>query len=281
MEHPEQERGGVRRRTLVPACVLTGVLAGALALAGCGSAAPTSDPATSRLTQGLPSTPATTDGTAASGSPTDGPFGPDGPDASDTPDPALSGQATPTLPPGDPGTTTPPPTGHDPRHRVTDVPVTSLVDTASLGAVAGGTWVKAPAAGSWCSAPRTGPAGSSRAQLLTATPAGTPGRVVESVTAHGSAAAAADAVAATTARLQDCGLVVDRDPRLGQVSEQLTGDLPDGAGGTDHVVALVLASERVGVVLIASGSAAQQGVWESLADLALGSSCAASPDGCH
>jgi hypothetical protein len=88
-------------------------------------------------------------------------------------------------------------------------------------------------------------------------------------------------IAGESSRLQACGLVVDRDPRLGQVSEQLTGDLPDGAGGTDHVVALVLASERVGVVPMASGPAAQQGAWESLADLALGSSCAASPDGCH
>ncbi|HEX4700385.1 MAG TPA: hypothetical protein VH857_13640 [Actinomycetes bacterium] len=281
MDHPEQERRGGRPRTLAPAWVLAGALAGSIALAGCGSATPTSDPATSRMTHGLPSAPASPDRTAATGRTTSGPFGPDGPGASDAPDPALSGQATPTLPPGDPGTTTPPPTGHDPRHRVTDVPATALVDTASLGAVAGGTWVETSTPSSWCSAPRTGPAASSRSQLLTATPAGTSGRVVESVTAHDSAAAAADAVAATTARLQGCGLVVDRDPRLGQASEQLTGELPDGAGGTDDVVALVLASERVGVVLVASGRAAQQGAWESLADLALGSSCAASPDGCH
>jgi hypothetical protein len=280
VDHPELEPRGGRGRSLAPAWVLAGVLAGALVLVGCGSASPTSDPATSRLTHGLPSAPATA-ATAATGGTTDGPFGPDGPAATDAPDPALSGQATPTLPPGDPGTTTPPPTGHDPRHRVTHVPATALLDTAALAAVAGGTWVERPTPSSWCSAPRTGPAASSRSQLLTATPAGTPGRVVESVTAHDSAAAAADAVAATTARLQECGLVVDRDPRLGQVSEQLTGELPDGAGGTDQVVALVLASEHVGVVLMASGPAAEQGAWESLADLALGSSCAASPDGCH
>jgi hypothetical protein len=275
---PRRDR---RRRVLGPIWAPAVVLAGALVLAGCGSATPAPAQGASRLTRGLPSAPASPDRTIATTSTTGGPFGPDGPDASDTPDPALSGQATPTLPPGDPGTTTPPPTGHDPRQRVTDVPAAALVDTASLGTVAGGTWVKTPTPGSWCSAPRTGPAASSRSQLLTATPAGTPGRVVESVTAHDSAAAAADAVAATTARLQACGLVVDRDPRLGQVSEQLTGELPDGAGGTVHVVALVLASERVGVVLMASGSAAEQGAWESLADLALGSSCAASPDGCH
>jgi hypothetical protein len=271
-----------RRRVLAPIWAPAVVLAGALVLAGCGSATPAPAQGAGRLTRGLPSAPASPDRTIATTSTTGGPLGPDGPDASDTPDPALSGQATPTLPPGDPGTTTPPPTGHDPRHRITDVPAAALVDTASLGTVAGGTWVKTPTPGSWCSAPRTGPAASSRSQLLTATAAGTPGRVVESVTAHDSAAAAADAVAATTARLQACGLVVDRDPRLGQVSEQLTGELlPDGAGGTVHVVALVLASERVGVVLMASGSAAEQAAWESLADLALGSSCAASPDGCH
>jgi hypothetical protein len=277
VDDPERQHRGRRRRTFAPAVVL----AGALVLAGCGSATPASDPATNRLTQGLPSAPASPDRTTATGSTADGPFGPDGPDASDTPDPALSGQPTPTLPPGDPGTTTPPPTGHDPRHRVTAVPAAALVDTSSLGAIAGGTWVESPTPGSWCSAPRTGPAGTSRSQLLTTTPGIAPGRLVESVTAHDSATAAADAVAATTARLQGCGLVVDRDPRLGQVSEQLTGELPDGAGGTDHVVALVLSSERVDVVLVASGPAARQGAWESLADLALGSSCAASPDGCH
>jgi hypothetical protein len=37
----------------------------------------------------------------------------------------------------------------------------------------------------------------------------------------------------------------------------------------------------VGVVLVASGSAAAQGVWEALTDLALGSSCLAAADGCH
>jgi hypothetical protein len=275
VDHPHLKPSGGHPRTFALAVVLTG----ALALAGCGSAAPASDSA-SRLTQGLPSAPASPDRTTATAS-TNGAFGPDGPDASDTPDPALSGQPTPTLPPGDPGTATPPPTGHDPRPRVTAVPAAALVDIASLGAIAGGTWVEAPTPSSWCSAPRTGPGAISRSRLLTTAPGGTPGRVVESVTAHTSAASAADAVAATTARLQGCGLVVDRDPRLGQVSEQLTGELPDGAGGTDHVVALVLASERVGVVLVASGPAAQQGAWESLADLALGSSCAASPDGCH
>jgi hypothetical protein len=35
------------------------------------------------------------------------------------------------------------------------------------------------------------------------------------------------------------------------------------------------------VVLVASGSAAAQGVRESLTDLALGSSCLAAADGCH
>jgi hypothetical protein len=52
------------------------------------------------------------------------------------------------------------------------------------------------------------------------------------VATHDSAAAAAR-VAATTARLRECGLVLDRDPRLGQVSEQLIGELPDGAAGTE------------------------------------------------
>ncbi len=85
------------------------------------------------------------------------------------------------------------------------------------------------------------------------------------------------AVSATADRLVGCGFTRDRDPRLGEASELLTGS---GVDGTQQVV-LVLASEGVGLVLAASGSAAQPGTWDALSDLALGSSCAAAAAGCH
>ena len=83
----------------------------------------------------------------------------------------------------------------------------------------------------------------------------------------GARRAAVQAVEAATERLQTCGFTLDRDPRLGAASELLTRTAADG---TDQVV-LVLAAEGVGVVLMASGTPAERGAWESLADLALGS----------
>jgi len=80
-------------------------------------------------------------------------FGPDGPGPSDTPDPALSGQPVPTLPPGDPGTGSADEAGgedgpaeeehHDEEGEhgtLTDVPARALLDAGTVGALAGGTW---------------------------------------------------------------------------------------------------------------------------------------------
>jgi hypothetical protein len=100
---------------------------------------------------------------------------------------------------------------------------------------------------------------------------------VGSYAGTGADRAAVLAVDATTERLQTCGFTLDRDPRLGAASELLTRSAADG---TDQVV-LVLATKGVGVVLMASGTPAERGAWDSLADLALGSSCAAAADGCH
>jgi hypothetical protein len=181
----------------------------------------------------------------------------------------------PTLPPGDPGTDAPDDAGsgtsvHPP---VTVVPVAALLDVASVGAVAGGDWTAAAAPAGWCTAPRTVGGPVSRGALLTSDT----GRLVETVSAHPSGLAAERAVARTVARLEACGWRDDRDPRLGEASEQLTRTTADGTAE----VALVLAADGVGVVLVASGSAAGQGAWESLTDLALGSSCLATADGCH
>jgi hypothetical protein len=247
-----------------------------LVLTGCASTGTTRTTGADGLTTGLPAA-VTSTSAAPAPSGTEGPFGPEGPDASDTPDPALSGEPLPTLPPGDPGTGAPGPgdPGDTPARSV-PVPAAAMLDTATVGAVAGGDWAVGTAPHAWCDAPRPPGAGPARVQVLESAD----GRLVQSVGSYagtGARRAAAQAVEVATERLQTCGFTRDRDPRLGAASELLTRTAADG---TDQVV-LVLAAEGVGVVLMASGTAAERGAWESLADLALGSSCAAAADGCH
>jgi hypothetical protein len=255
---------------------LTSGLVLGLVLTGCASTGATRTTGTDGLTTGLP---AAATGTSAAPAPssTEGPFGPDGPDASDTPDPALSGEPLPTLPPGDPGAGSPGPGATvETREPGAPVPAAAMLDTATVGAVTGGNWTVGAPPHRWCAAPRTPGAGTVRVQLLESAD----GRLVQSVSSYagtGARRAAVQAVQAATERLQTCGFTLDRDPRLGAASELLTGTAADG---TDQVV-LVLAAEGVGVVLMASGTPAERGAWESLADLALGSSCAAAADGCH
>jgi hypothetical protein len=262
------------------------LVAVAVALTGCGSDAVTrtAGPAgTARLTEGLPAaSSASATSRPAVPSATEGPFGADGPDASDTPDPGLSDQPTPTLPPGDPGTddpdADPDADGDEPAATtgpppVTVVPAEALLDATTVGAVAGGRWTAQDTPRGWCTAPRAAGSDVWRAALLDSDA----GRLVEAVSAFRTARAAEAAVARTASRLEACGWRDDHDPRLGAASEQLTRTAPDGT----EQVALVLAADGVGVVLVASGSAAAQGSWESLADLALGSSCLAAVDGCH
>ena len=151
-----------------------------------------------------------------------------------------------------------------------------MLDTATVGAVAGGGWTVGAAPHRWCDAPRT-PGARSRAGPAARVGRRPPGAVGRLVRRDRRAPCRCPAVEAATERLQTCGFTLDRDPRLGAASELLTRTAADG---TDQVV-LVLAAEGVGVVLMASGTPAERGAWESLADLALGSSCAAAADGCH
>jgi hypothetical protein len=254
---------------------LAALLGVALVLVGCSSPETARTTGTARLSTGLPAAQASagTDPGPAQG---EGAFGSDGPDASDSPDPALSGQPVPTLPPGDPGdgTTDPEPssTGSE-NHGPRAVPADAMLDAPTVGAVTTGTWTASAAPHGWCAAPRTPGSAAFRAQLLESAD----GRLVQSVTAYPDGVSAVRAVAAAADRLVGCGFTRDRDPRLGEASELLTGTSADG---TDQVV-VVLASEGVGLVLLAEGSAAAPGTWDSLADLAMGSSCAAAQHGCH
>ena len=261
---------GVARRGLPAVAALLGV---ALVVVGCSSGETAKTTGTSRLTTGLPAAELTSDDDARPAK-SEGPFGAEGPDASDSPDPALSGQPLPTVPPGDPGDdTSEPEATHTETPGPRTVPANALLDAPTVGAVAGGTWTASAAPRGWCATPRTPGAGAFRAQLLTSAD----GRLVQSVSAYADSDAAIRAVATATDRLVGCGFTRDRDPRLGEASELLTGT---GADGAEQLV-VVLASEGVGLVLMASGSAAADGSWDSLADLALGSSCAAAEHGCH
>jgi hypothetical protein len=220
------------------------------------------------------------DGASATSSSPD--FGPDGPGPSDKPDPALSGEPVPTLPPGDPGTGSPEPDettgseepgeshGHD---AVTEVPESALVDAQTVGDLAGGSWTVDPADGEACA---TGAAAGSTASR-TVSYASADGHLVQTVSAHESKAAAKAGVTASGDRLAACGFTPVGDPRLGDASVQLTRTSADGG----EEVAVVIAADGVSVLLVTRGSAAAQGVWESLADLAMGTSCAAAHDPCH
>jgi hypothetical protein len=239
-----------------------------MALLLCGCSAATAD-------QGTPSRSASTAGGADF---------PEGPGPEDRPDPALSGEPVPTLPPGDPGADTDADAGTGDgghgddedgghrRHRVTSVPEAALVDAATVAALAGGDWTVDPDGGSHC--PTAAPAGAAASRTVTLT--APDGVLAQTVSAFESARAAREAVAAEATRLAGCGFAADGDPRLGEASAQLTKDT-----GTDRQLALVLAAEGATVVLVGTGSAASQAVWPSLADVALGTSCSAGVHGCH
>lgn len=211
-------------------------------------------------------------------------FGPDGPGPADRPDPALSGSPVPTLPPGDPGTESPEEvvtdepsddTSEEERDEsaVTEIPGSALVDPETVGALAGGSWSVDPADADACLT--EAPAGStaSRAGLLTSNE----GHLVQSVSAHPGLRAAKASVEVTADRLAACGFTPAGDPRLGEASSRLTRTTAAG----DQEVAVVISAEGVSVLLVAAGSAAADGVWESLADVAMGTSCAAATHPCH
>ena len=226
-------------------------------------------------------------------------YGPDGPGPSDSPDPALTGQPVPTLPPGDPGTDEPGTDDADDADaddagadddgsegsggadgdqpdagRLTEVPASALLDVQTVGAVAGGSWSPAdPAGDDGCLAADQGGA-PTRSDVLAADDAS--GRLVQSVATWPTARAARDAVVGVGAALEACGFTAAGDPRLGEVSAAFDRTV-DGA--QQHAV--VIAVEGATLVLAGSGSAAAPGAWESLVDVAMGSACVAGVHGCH
>ena len=217
-------------------------------------------------------------------------FGEDGPGPSDTPDPALSDKPVPTLPPGDPGDGSGDNKTPDPEHsdspdpdapdkgRLATVPASAVLDAQTVGAVAGGSWADATGDAAAVDACLTGTpdgAGAGRSSVLAAED-GT-GRLVQQVATWASVRAASSGVDTVAAALAACGFTGTGDPRLGDTSAQLERAV-DG-GTVERVV--VIAAEGATVTLTGTGSAAADGTWESLADLAMGGLCAAGVHGCH
>lgn len=193
--------------------------------------------------------------------------------------PATSTSPVP-LPPGDPGLDAPsvpetvPTSGehHDEPPR-TVVPRDALLTAQSLDAVLGGRWAAASSPPAACAAPRARSAVAVRSAVLRSGPR----MVVETVATYRTAATAESAVDSLAAALQACGWQPRPAAPLGEASAEL---VRTGRSSTDK--AFVLAAEGVTVVLVSSGGAsANATAWQSLADLALGSSCPAAPDGCH
>jgi hypothetical protein len=229
-------------------------------LTGCaGSGSGTADTA---ATADGPQVPSALTESAPAGQPTG--------DVEEEPAPDPDG---PTLPPGDPGaaTVTRAP-DVEPTAR-TAVPADAVLDAGTVAGVLGGRWTAAAAPGDSCAAPRPTGAVATRSVGY----ASGARRLVETVATHADPAAAESAVRAVSARLRACGWTPGEDLLLGEASASFTRTT---AAGPQRAV--VLAAEGVSVTLV--GPAAGSGDadrWPGLADVALGTSCPAAPDGCH
>lgn len=169
------------------------------------------------------------------------------------------------VPPGDPGVDSPPapePTGTEVHAHEEElprrVPASALLKVADLGPG----WSTASAPEGACAPRGTGPSASS---ALRSDDGST---LVETVQV---APDGEEAVAAWRKALAACGHVVSPFA-LGEAG--LAAD-----GGGERVV--VTTAEQVVVVLRARGPLAADPALSDWADLALGSSCPAAPDGCH
>jgi hypothetical protein len=253
------------------------VAAGALLLTGCGSEQ--ADPAAVNH-----SGPATPSPAPRAEKPTQARQVAAGAESAPAPTPTPTGEeevpveVEPTeLPPGDPGLDAPsvPDPGkpeHDREHEEparTVVPTEALLDTVTVSGVLAGDWRQSEGRPLECaSAP-----GAVAERTFVFSAEG--GQVVQTVATHKSLAAADRAVDELAGQLQGCGWTAERDPRLGTASATLSS-------GEGEQTAVVISAEGVTVTLVGSGDAtASRPRWSSLQDIALGSSCAAAPHGCH
>lgn len=192
--------------------------------------------------------------------------------ATTSPSPSPS----PSLPPGDPGLdapAAPDPGGaeaatHDHGDARRTVPVGAMLTAGTVRMLLGGSWSRHEADGDECLAPT---AAVGARTMAYAGPDG--GVVTETVATYEDAEAADAAIAALGRSAQACGWGNGRDPRLGSASFAADAVARSMVG---------VSAEGVMVVLVGEGDFAHDVArWGSVADLALGSSCVAAPDGCH
>ena len=192
-----------------------------------------------------------------------------------TPSPAgrASVSSSPSRPPGDPGPDAPSvadpgPAGAGPEagRARRSVPAEAMVGPAEAAQLLGGRWGTGEVVPARCLMPTRTVAD------RTAVLASGGSTVLEIVSTHRSPAAADATVADFERRLPDCGFDLGRDPRLGTASLTATS-------GTATLA--VVAADGVTVLLLGSGSRTSGFGWSGLLDLALGTSCAAAPEGCH
>ena len=188
---------------------------------------------------------------------------------------SRASKATPSLPPGDPGLDAPsaPDPGKpsaDPHHAGARraVPVAAMLTPDTVQMALGGSWTRKPGGGDEC----VRPDGHLAARAMSYG-GSSGGLVAETVATYPDDAAADAAVKSLGRAAADCGWTDVSDPRLGSASVSAKD------GGRSMVA---VSTEGVVVVLVGSGRSTEQpGGWDSLVDLALGSSCPAAPDGCH
>jgi hypothetical protein len=247
------------------------VVAGAVLLSGCGQQAGTQ--AVKAATR--PARPTTSPAARPSARPAAEPAV--APTPTLTQDEGITVEHPPTtLPPGDPGLDAPsaPNPGRPKGDRGqlparTEVPAVAVLDSQTVSGALGGDWTMSEAQPLHCLT------GSSWVAQRSAAFESADGRVLLTVATHRGPAAADHDVEDQLTSLRDCGWSPRHPPRLGTASAAAT--YPDGGDS-----AVVLSADGVTVTLVGSGSAtASHRRWVSLLDLALGSSCAAAPEGCH
>jgi hypothetical protein len=256
---------------------LAAIAAGALAvtLAGCAGAA----------TDNVDAAPHATGPTTPTARASTGADQPDDPTADSSPSDPPTGS---TLPPGDPGTDAP--GTDDPNGDLgneggapgsdaakTSVPATAVLDTDTVGAVAGGNWAASAAPADACTVPRPTNAVATRSSQLTGRDSAAGSRLVETVSTHRGVAAAVASVHALERRLTQCHATSPHDPRIGDASVQITLTAADGT------VTIITAAAVDGVTFVLSGwgPVTAPRHWSALTDIALGSTCVAAYDGCH
>ncbi len=241
-------------------------VAGGLLLGGCGQApapdtAGSGDAVTTRDVVRIEQSPSS----AASSPP-----------ASSKTKASRASKATPSLPPGDPGLDAPSvpdpgkpsadPQDHAGARRA--VPVAAMLTADTVRMALGGSWTRKSGGGDECVRP-----GGHLAARAMSYGGSSAGLVAETVATYRDDAAADAAVKSLGRAAAGCGWTDVSDPRLGSASVSAKD------GGRSMVA---VSTEGVVVVLVGSGRSTEQpGGWESLVDLALGSSCPAAPDGCH